>query len=711
MAKVLELVNPQQLEAVRHTEGPLLVLAGAGSGKTRVLTNRIAYLVNSRGVAAENILAITFTNKAANEMCERLEVLLGRKLTGLWVGTFHSICNRILRREIELLGYQRNYTIYDPGDQLALVKQCLKDLNLDEHRYPPRNVITAISRAKNALVTPAEVEQQARGLYETKTAQAYEMYQKRLREQNAVDFDDLLMLAVTLLSRFPEVLARYQRQFRYILVDEYQDTNYAQYVLVNLLSRQYRNLFVVGDDDQSIYRWRGADLRNILDFQQDYPEARVIKLEQNYRSTKFILEAANEVISYNVGRLEKRLWTDVEDGHLVFCFTGADELAEVSFIIDEIRRLQAAEGRSLADFVVLYRTHAQSRVFEDGFLTSGIPYQVVGTLKFYERKEIKDLLAYLRLLVNPQDRVSLMRVINVPRRGIGSVTWTKLEEYATGAGITMSQAIRQAEKIPELAPGGAKAVAGFAQLMDSLRSRMDKLSVTDLVGEVLERSGYLKALEAEKTPEAQSRMENLKEFLSVTQAWDQGTGGQGSLEDFLAQISLTTEIDNYRGGEAVTLMTLHMAKGLEFPVVFLTGMEEGVFPHARCLEDMAELEEERRLCYVGMTRARQRLYLTRATTRTLYGTTQTNPPSRFLNEIPDTLIERVGVDFPRGEMDWVGPYTPGDQVEHARWGEGVVVGVDGSGAEAIVVVEFPQYGVKQLLLSLAPLRKINKAEI
>ncbi|TDA67489.1 MAG: DNA helicase PcrA [Clostridia bacterium] len=708
MAKVLELLNAQQLAAVRHPEGPLLVLAGAGSGKTRVLTSRIVYLVNSRGADPENILAITFTNKAAGEMRERLEVLLGRRLTGLWVGTFHAVCNRILRREIEVLGYKRNYSIYDPDDQLALLKTCLKDLNLDEHRFPARQVAAGISRAKNALLTPPELEQRARGLYETRAAQAYQMYQQRLQEQNAVDFDDLLTLAVTLFRGFPEVLARYQVQFRHILVDEYQDTNHAQYVLINLLARQHRNLFVVGDDDQSIYRWRGADLQNILDFQEDYPEAQVIKLEQNYRSTRFILEAANEVIGYNVGRMEKRLWTAVEGGHPVFCFTGADEAAEANFVITEIRRLQAEEGRLLSDFVLLYRTHAQSRVFEDAFLAGGIPYQVVGSLKFYERKEIKDLLAYLRLLVNPEDRVSLVRIINVPRRGIGAVTWTRLEEYAAGAGLTMDQAMRQAEKIPELVPGGAKAVAIFAQLMDSLRARVDKLSVTALVQEVLDQSGYLNWLKEEKTEEARSRVENLQEFLSVTRAWDAGTGGQGSLEDFLAQVSLTTEIDNYRGGEAVTLMTLHTAKGLEFPVVFLTGMEEGVFPHARSLEDMAELEEERRLCYVGMTRARERLYLTRAASRTLYGRAQTNPPSRFLNEIPEVLLERVGADFFRGGAALAGAYAPGDRVEHARWGEGVVVGVDGSGPEAVVVVEFPQYGMKQLLLSMAPLRKVER---
>lgn len=715
MAQLWEMLNPQQLEAVHHLEGPLLVLAGAGSGKTRVLTNRIAYLLTSGKAAVENILAITFTNKAAEEMRQRLHMLVGYQAREVWVATFHATCARILRQEAPALGYARHFTIYDTADQLSLLKICLKELNFSEQRFPPREMAATINRAKNHLLTTEDFDRQAAGYYQVNVAQVYRLYQQKLRQLNAMDFDDLLMQVVLLFRRFPDILARYQQRFRYILVDEYQDTNHAQYVFVNLLARGHRNLCVVGDDDQSIYRWRGADIRNILEFEHDYPEARVVKLEQNYRSTSCILEAANGVIKNNAGRKEKRLWTSARGGDPVFYYVADGESGEARFVSGEIRRLHE-QGYAWSDLAVLYRTHAQSRVLEEQLVADGVPYQIVGGLRFYERKEIKDLLAYLRVLVNPDDRLSLARIINVPRRGIGQVSWARIEGYAAREQLSLDTALHRAGEITGLTPAVIQAARRFTAFVDTLREQMVKISVTELVQRLLEESGYLAELQAEGTVEAVTRLENLQEFLSVTTGWDRENPG-GNLEGFLTQISLTTDIDSFRGDDAVTLMTLHAAKGLEFRAVFLTGLEEGVFPHSRSLDDPDELEEERRLCYVGLTRAKERLYLSRACYRMLYGSTEANPPSRFLMEIPEHLLEQVaGVPVAEdtgvlggGEAE-AGPdgasFRPGDRVNHDRWGEGVVTGVEGQGRDQVIHVTFPQGGDKALIRAYAPLRKI-----
>lgn len=706
----LESLNPRQREAVEHIRGPLLVLAGAGSGKTRVLTHRIAYLIDVVGVDPWRILAITFTNKAAQEMKERLGQLVGMAAEDVWVSTFHAACVRILRREIKQMGYRSNFVIYDSGDQRALIKQCLQELNIDDKKFPPPTIAGTISRAKNNLKSPDQFAREAGNYYENTVASVYRLYQDRLLENNALDFDDLIMVTVNMFKESPETLSYYQDKFQYILVDEYQDTNYAQYVLVNLLAAKHRNLCVVGDPDQAIYGWRGATVQNILDFEDDYPETTEIKLEQNYRSTKTILEAANAVVCQNLGRKEKKLWTENEAGQKVSVFQGEDERHEARYVVEEIYRLHRQEKIPFGSMAILYRTNAQSRAFEEVLTKLGIPYDVFGGAKFYERKEIKDILAYLRVLSNPSDAISLQRIINVPRRGIGQKTWLKVAEYAAEQGVSVYQALQKAREISDLGSRLIKPINEFVSLMEGFRQKMDKLSVTELVEAVLAETGYLDELKAEKTPEAEARLENLQEFLSVTLDYDR-TSQEKTLDGFLAQVSLVSDVDTYENqDDRVALMTLHTAKGLEFPVIFLAGLEEGVFPHSRSLLDQKELEEERRLCYVGMTRAMQKLYLTHAWSRTLYGNTVNNPVSRFLQEIPEELLERVNGE--KGHQESDAPrknetlFQLGEKVYHQKWGTGVIVQLKGEGQDLQISVAFPDKGIKHLLAAYAPLQKV-----
>lgn len=638
---ILERLNPQQREAVTYLGGPLLILAGAGSGKTGVLTNRIAYLLE-QGVSPFNILAITFTNKAAGEMKERVGRLVGPAGNSLWVSTFHSACVRILRREIEKLGNDRHFGILDTDDQKTIIKDCLKELNISDKQFHPSAILAAISRAKNELLGPEPFSRRAKDFFEQRVSETYVLYQRKLRQTNALDFDDLIMRTVELLQSRPDVLEHYQEKFRHVLVDEYQDTNHAQYVLIRLLAGKYRNLCVVGDEDQSIYLFRGANIRNILDFEKDFPEARVVKLEQNYRSTQNILSGAHAIIRKNRERRDKRLWTDKGSGHPIGLYQATNEHDEAWFVSNEIERLMAAEGRSYRDFAVLYRTNAQSRVFEEIFRRQAIPYCIVGGLRFYERKEVKDLLAYLRLIANPSDILSFRRIVNVPRRGIGPTTVERIERYVSEEGIPISETALQADQIAGLQGAAAAKVKRFGELMAVLRQQADFLPVKDLIGEVFERTGYLAELKAEGTDEALGRIENLKELLSEASDYQKATEDT-TLEGFLEKVALVADIDNLEGGrDSVVFMTLHSAKGLEFPVVFLAGMEEGVFPHSRSLTEEKELEEERRLCYVGMTRAMERLYLIHAWERTLYGNTVHNCPSRFLNDVPEELTTAPG---------------------------------------------------------------------
>ncbi len=764
--QILDKLNPEQQAAVQQTEGPVLVLAGAGSGKTRVLTYRVAYLVQNKGVYPSNILAITFTNKAAQEMKNRLNVILDN-FKSPWVSTFHAACARILRREIAVLGYTRDFTIYDDSDQLTLIKEGLRAFNLDDKKYPPRNVLYRISAAKNQLLDPAANARKATDLIDQKVAELYAWYQKRLKDLNALDFDDLIMLTVQLLRENPDILDYYQKKFRYILVDEYQDTNHSQYILVKLLAAQHRNLCVVGDPDQSIYGWRGADLNNILSFERDYPDARIIKLEENYRSTQTILDAANHVVSHNQSRREKKLWTSNQKGQLLHLFRGETEQEEGRYVVESILYQKHKEDLNYRDFAVFYRTHAQSRVIEEYFVRYRIPYRIIGGLRFYQRKEIRDLLAYLRVLANPADNVSLQRIINVPRRGIGEATWKRVIELAADQNLTYYEALRSiSEQLREKGKNTQPLVV-FADLIEGLRQINEEQGLTYLVEQTLERSGYLHELRAENTQEAKNRIENLQEFLSVTSDADAGhleddedeeieavlgvaEPKQSKLSRFLAKLALVTDLDTYQEEEdSVVLMTLHGAKGLEFPVVFLTGLEEGVFPHSMSMQDPQQLEEERRLCYVGITRAREKLYLTRALVRTLYGFQRNNHVSRFLGEIPAELFYQTEVDLAayqangenghnsnndnrdskkQSETSALSPdslnrsrktvrgsgkainevipvLTVGDRVIHDKWGQGVVVQIKGSGKDSQVAVAFPEMGIKQLLLGYAPLKK------
>jgi DNA helicase-2/ATP-dependent DNA helicase PcrA len=703
-------LNPAQREAVLATEGPVLVVAGAGSGKTRVLTYRIAHLVAAVGVKPQEILAITFTNKAAGEMRERLGSVVGDIARTMWVMTFHSACGRILRREAPRLGYRSNFTIYDQADQVRLVKQCLEELDRDPKRFVPRGIHAQISNAKNQLVSPEEYKSRVASFFDQTVADVYELYQRRLLSSNAADFDDLLMLTVEVLDRFPDARKKWQKAFRYVLVDEYQDTNHAQYRLLQLLAGEHRNVFAVGDPDQSIYAFRGADIRNIMEFERDFGGAKQIALEQNYRSSNAILRAANAVISENRERKPKNLWSELGEGDPVRVIEVEDEHAEARFVASEIAGL-VDEGFSGSEIAIFYRTNAQSRVLEDVLVRQDIPYQVIGGPKFYERAEIKDAIAYLQVIDNPSDAISLTRIANRPRRGIGDASLARLQTYADAHGLPLWEALEHPE---EAGCGGAplKAIARFRTLMQSAMAGAPELSVPGLLERVLEQSGYLEALEAERTIEAHGRTENLMELVGVAREYQESVE-EPSLSEFLQQISLYSDQDALEEERSlVTLMTLHNAKGLEFRVVFLIGMEEGVFPHSRSIEEQG-LEEERRLCYVGLTRAQERLVLTHAAARSLWGSRGYNMPSRFLDELPQEEIERDRLR----PSSWTGYGAPtvtvrrdvpslstGDSVRHSTLGEGVVTAI---AADGIVTVRFADDGVeRRLMLEYAPLEKV-----
>ncbi|BCG61244.1 DNA helicase PcrA [Paenibacillus sp. URB8-2] len=634
-------LNPPQRQAVEATDGPLLIMAGAGSGKTRVLTHRIAWLIANRKAPPWAILAITFTNKAAREMQERVSKLVGPEGRDIWVSTFHSMCVRILRKDIERIGFTSNFSILDSTDQLSVIRGCMKELNIDTKKFEPKAVQSMISTAKNELVTPAQYEMKIGDYFEGLVAKIYTMYQKRLKSNNSLDFDDLIMTTIQLFKEVPEVLDFYQRKFKYIHVDEYQDTNRAQYMLCRMLADGHHNICVVGDSDQSIYRWRGADISNILNFEEDYPEAKVILLEQNYRSTSNILNAANGVIALNTGRKPKKLWTDSEEGPKIKVYRADSEHDEGYFVSGEISK-NVKKGNSYQNHAILYRTNAQSRVIEEILIKSDIPYQIVGGIKFYDRKEIKDLLAYLRLLSNPDDDISLTRVINVPKRGLGDTTVSKLADAAASRGISI---FRVLETVDDLGFAGRtrNGLVEFYDMILALHRMVEFLSVTELTEKVLEMSQYKLEMQKENTIESRSRLENIDEFLSVTMEFEKNNDDK-SLVSFLTDLALIADIDSMNDTEedrsdAVVLMTMHSAKGLEFPVVFIVGMEEGVFPHSRAFQDNDELEEERRLAYVGITRAEKQLFLSCARMRTLFGRTTANPPSRFLDEIPEELKE------------------------------------------------------------------------
>jgi ATP-dependent DNA helicase UvrD/PcrA len=710
-------LNPAQREAVLTTEGPLLVIAGAGSGKTRVLTHRVAHLLAAHGVKPNEILAITFTNKAAGEMKERVERAVGPVARAIWIMTFHAACGRILRREAERLGYRSSFTIYDQADQVRLVKACLEELERDPKRFVPRGIHAQISNAKNDLVGPDEYANRVASFYDQTVADTYALYQRRLFGSNAVDFDDLLMLTVDVLQRFPEAREKWAKAFRYVLVDEYQDTNHAQYVLLKLLAQEHHNLMAVGDPDQSIFSWRGADITNILDFERDFSGTKVIALEQNYRSTNAILTAANELIAHNRERKEKNLWSDHGEGEPVHVVETEDEHAEARFVAAEIARC-IEEGYSSREIAVVYRTNAQSRVLEDVLVRQGIAYQVIGGPRFYERAEIKDAIAYLQVIDNPYDQVSLLRIANRPRRGIGDTSLTRLQTYAAGLDVSLWDATARAE---EAGLGGAavRAVTGFRNVMESLMATATDATVADVVEAVLERSGYLEALEAERTIEARGRVENLEELVGVAREYD-AAAQEPSLSGFLQEISLYSDQDALRDdpddGGQVTLMTLHTAKGLEFRAVFMIGIEEGIFPHSRSIEENT-LEEERRLCYVGMTRAQERLTMTHAMRRNLYGRYDANLPSRFLDELPNLGVERerlspsswsgygrqtVQREFaPREQLPDV---STGDAVRHETLGTGIVTRIEAGG---VVTVRFEDGNERRLMLEYAPLERIG----
>ncbi len=767
---LLEGLNPVQREAVTHPDGPVLVVAGAGSGKTRVLTHRVAHLVRDRGLSPFAILAITFTNKAADEMKERVAALVGPMATRMWVSTFHSACARILRREAAHLGLRSSFSIYDQADATRLVSYVLRDMNLDPKRMPPRQVHGVISAAKNELLGPGDLASRALTPFDKRLAEVYAEYQKRLVDACALDFDDLLTGAVRLFREYPEVTSRWRARFRHVLVDEFQDTNLAQWELVRTLAEEHRNIMAVGDADQAIYRFRGADYRNLMRFEEAFPDASVVVLEQNYRSTQTILSAANAVIANNAGRRPKHLWTDQVGGELISRYLGEDERDEAMYVAREVHRLVDDDHHRYGDLAVFYRTNAQSRVLEEVFVRSGIPYRVFGGVKFYDRREVKDALAYLRALANPDDEVSLKRIVNVPKRGVGDTSVGKIEAYATATGLTFGAALRRADD----AGVSGKALSGirvFLETLDELKE-VARSGMAATVEATLERTGYLAELEAERSVEAAGRIENLRELIGVAKEFDDAlergevlgaaatavasaTGaddqddreeqaveappipvGVPRLQAFLEALSLVTDIDDYDAEQSVvTLMTLHSAKGLEFPVVFVTGMEENVFPHVRSLGDPDALDEERRLCYVGITRARERLYLCHAWCRSLFGSTQYNPASRFLAEVPEELVRltgrgAAGAAQGRGESIRDGLAAPdrstgprpagvtgargaeniglkiGDDVAHEKFGEGVILHMEGEGDKAEVVVRFRESGEKRLLLAWAPLTKL-----
>lgn len=733
MNPIFDTLNDRQCEAVKHTEGPLLITAGAGSGKTKVLTCRIAHLLEL-GVAPYRILAITFTNKAAKEMKERVTNLVGAQADSIWLSTFHSFCAKLLRFEVDgFHGYTRNFTIYDSSDQLVLVKDCLKKLNLDDKQFTPRSVLGTISSAKNVLMDAKAFAAKASDFYEQKVADVYAMYQEKLRENNAVDFDDLLFLAVRLLQENEEVREKYQSRFQYILVDEYQDTNHAQYALTKILAARWRNICVVGDADQSIYAWRGADIRNIIDFTRDYPDAASIKLEQNYRSTKTILHAANAVIDNNESRPKKTLWTENPTGNKIIHYQAQTEHDEADYIAGVIYNRHEISHEPYGDMAILFRTNAQSRVLEEKLMRYAIPYTMVGGTKFYDRKEIKDLLAYLRLLYNPEDSLSLTRIINVPKRNIGATTMEHVAAYAEAQGISLFEALSSTDEIPVTKRAKAS-LENFAAMIFDLLNDIEGKDVLSLIETVIKQTGYGDMLdkEAEHDPQGESRKENVGEFLSVAKDY-MDSNPEGNLQDFLENVALVSDVDDFESSDSkVTLMTLHAAKGLEFPVVFLTGLDEGLFPHSRTLMDPAQVEEERRLAYVGITRAERQLYVTNAVTRTMYGRISAYMPSRFLAEIPPQFMEdyhrksampqsrttavpgkqRVSIltkpvasSLPKKHAV-TDTYAKGDKVRHKIWGIGTVLQVIGEGANMQMKIQFPTKGVRQVVVKYAPLEKI-----
>ena len=741
--ELLANMNPRQKEAVMHTEGPLLLMAGAGSGKTRVLTHRIAYLIEEKNVNPWNILAITFTNKAAREMKERVNQLLGSGGEDVWVSTFHSMCVRILRRDVDQIGYSRNFTIIDTSEQNTLMKRVLKELNIDPKKYDPRSILGAISNAKNELLTPADYENQQGSLFEQIVGRCYALYQKELRNNQCMDFDDLIMNTIRLFKENEDALQFYQRKFHYIHVDEYQDTNHAQYTLVNLLADRFKNLCVVGDADQSIYGWRGANMQNILDFEKDYPDATVILLEQNYRSTQTILNAANQVIKNNRNRPDKNLWTENRAGEKITYYRGDSERDEARFIVSEMQKQIADKGRKFGDFAVLYRTNAQSRVIEEMLLKANVPYTMVGGRKFYDRKEIRDILAYLSAIANPSDSLSLERIINVPKRGIGATSVEKLREFASLHEWSLLEAAMNVD-LANISGKAGKELGSFGMMMDQFAQMIPYLSVTELTKEILDKTGYKQDLINQNNLESQSRLENLEEFLTVTQEFDKRFEAQNEddadapeekLTVFLNDLALLSDVDSYEEESSqVTLMTLHAAKGLEFPVVFLIGLEENIFPLSRALMEESELEEERRLAYVGITRAEEELFLTNAFSRTLYGRTQYNRPSRFVEEIEQDLLQSLGKRTqPKGAAASFQPkvfkptYTQprqstvssrqtttaagnqwqvGEKVNHKKWGVGTIVRTTGAAQDLELDVAFPQQGVKRLLAAFAPIEKL-----
>ncbi|KRL94223.1 superfamily I DNA RNA helicase [Levilactobacillus hammesii DSM 16381] len=741
-------MNDKQTEAVLQTEGPLLVLAGAGSGKTRVLTHRVAYLIEHNNVMPWRILAITFTNKAAKEMRERVAKLLGPDGNDVWVSTFHALCVRILRRDADKLGYNRAFTIADTGEQRTLIKRVLQEQNLDVKKFDPRSVLGAISNAKNALQTPAMMREAAGNPFETTVADVYESYQRQLQANQAMDFDDLIMLTIKLFKDNQDVLGHYQDKFQYIHVDEYQDTNDAQYMLVNMLAKKYHNLCVVGDGDQSIYGWRGANMENILNFEHDYPDAHVTLLEQNYRSTKTILKAANDVIQRNVNRKKKDLWTENPEGDPISYYRGQNENDEAHYVVAKIQEEREQNHHDYGDFAILYRTNAQSRVIEETLVKANIPYTMVGGHKFYDRKEIRDVLAYLTLIANPADSMSLERIINEPKRGIGATSLTKLRDFADFNGWTELEATQNVSLATNLGARIRNAMEKFGLTIKAVQDAAATATVSDITSQLLDQTGYMAALKASKSLEAETRIENIEEFLSVTQKFDDGWDNEDHdenddrLVEFLADLALVSAQDDVEEEPAeVTLMTLHAAKGLEFPVIFLMGLEEGIFPLSRALLEDDQLEEERRLAYVGITRAQQKLYLTNAYSRMLYGRRQNNPESRFVTEIAPELLHldyseskagltpsRRDVPFARRTASAVAqPYhgktgriteptgtgagkvawSIGDKASHKKWGTGTVVKVSGTGEDAELDIAFPEQGVKRLLAAFAPIKRVE----
>ncbi|HFH6737353.1 TPA: DNA helicase PcrA [Streptococcus agalactiae] len=749
-------MNDKQAEAVQTTDGPLLIMAGAGSGKTRVLTHRIAYLIDEKYVNPWNILAITFTNKAAREMRERA-IALNPATQDTLIATFHSMCVRILRREADYIGYNRNFTIVDPGEQRTLMKRIIKQLNLDTKKWNERSILGTISNAKNDLLDEIAYEKQAGDMYTQVIAKCYKAYQEELRRSEAMDFDDLIMMTLRLFDQNKDVLAYYQQRYQYIHVDEYQDTNHAQYQLVKLLASRFKNICVVGDADQSIYGWRGADMQNILDFEKDYPQAKVVLLEENYRSTKKILQAANNVINHNKNRRPKKLWTQNDEGEQIVYHRANNEQEEAVFVASTIDNIIREQGKNFKDFAVLYRTNAQSRTIEEALLKSNIPYTMVGGTKFYSRKEIRDVIAYLNILANTSDNISFERIVNEPKRGVGPGTLEKIRSFAYEQNMSLLDASSNVMMSP-LKGKAAQAVWDLANLILTLRSKLDSLTVTEITENLLDKTGYLEALQVQNTLESQARIENIEEFLSVTKNFDdnpeitvEGETGLDRLSRFLNDLALIADTDDSATETAeVTLMTLHAAKGLEFPVVFLIGMEEGVFPLSRAIEDADELEEERRLAYVGITRAEQILFLTNANTRTLFGKTSYNRPTRFICEIDDELIQyqglarpvnsSFGVKYSKEQPTQFGQgmslqqalqarksnsqpqvtaklqalntnnshetsWEIGDVATHKKWGDGTVLEVSGSGKTQELKINFPGIGLKKLLASVAPISK------